>query len=114
MPRDCATCGQSLFKRDFLTNQWSKGEGTSRCKACVASLPHLLPQPHPRPTAAALSPTQVWQLAKSAHLVEVSHNEASKVTSFERSGRTVSLPSVPIETVPSGCNTWCLPVNATA
>ena len=72
MPRACAACGQSLFKRDFSANQWFKGEGTSRCKACV------------KRRATALSPARVRQLAQSAHLVEISHNKASKVISFER------------------------------
>ena len=74
MPRACAACGQSLFKRDFSANQWFKGEGTSRCKACV------------KRRATALSPARVRQLAQSAHLVEISHNKASKVISFEKDG----------------------------
>ena len=36
--RDCATCGKSLPRASFSTNQWRKrGSGVSRCRGCVGT-----------------------------------------------------------------------------
>lgn len=35
MSRYCASCNQSLYKDSYSNNQWRKGDGISRCSACV-------------------------------------------------------------------------------
>ena len=35
MGRTCASCGYSCSRGEFSANQWSKGEGYSRCRDCV-------------------------------------------------------------------------------
>lgn len=33
--RECVSCGRDLPRSSFTTNQWSKGDGVSRCAGCV-------------------------------------------------------------------------------
>lgn len=36
MGRNCSECGDWCSRGSFTSNQWSKGNGTSRCKDCVS------------------------------------------------------------------------------
>ncbi|KAL2127521.1 hypothetical protein VTI74DRAFT_10586 [Chaetomium olivicolor] len=44
MNRICAGCGRDLPQTSYTVNQWSKGQGSSRCAACVhghhSDIPH--------------------------------------------------------------------------
>ena len=48
MPRCCAQCNRWLNKSSYSRNQWSKGEGLSRCHSCV----------HPPPQKSGFDPNQ--------------------------------------------------------
>jgi hypothetical protein len=87
MPRDCCACGEALFKRAFSANQWSKGDGASRCKSCVVPTPAIRPATAPATTATATAYRPpclevVCRLAARARLSEIGRNKASKVISF--------------------------------
>lgn len=47
MSRSCAQCGRILPQTSYSANQWSKGQGGSRCVSCVHG--HYLDNPAARP-----------------------------------------------------------------